>query len=161
MIGSFFIYRASQNSPKAPPDPPKVFPRAPQTTLTHGTPLPHALSQSSSRPPQSAPQSIPDHLDLPWVQKQSFPELSQSSSRPSQSAPQSTPDHLDLPRVQKQLFWELFFNNMRFRRGETVVWDNPAIPGYSPDSPDSPDRVSSAAARDPSSTRAGGQDDGS
>ena len=48
-----------------------------------------------------------------------------------------------------------------FRLSETAVWDNPAIPGYSPDSPDSSDRVSSAAARDPSSTRAGGQDDGS
>ena len=50
------------------------------------------------------------------------------STRPSQSAPQSTPDHLDLPRVQKQLFWGVFFNNIRFRRGETVVWDNPVIP---------------------------------
>ena len=28
-----YIYRASQNSPKAPPDPPKVLPRASQTTL--------------------------------------------------------------------------------------------------------------------------------
>ena len=31
--------------------------------------------QSSSRPSQSAPQSTPDHLDLPRVQKQLFWEL--------------------------------------------------------------------------------------
>ena len=83
-------------------------------------PLPHTLPQRSSRPPQTAPQSIPDQLDLPR-------ELSQSPSRPSQSAPQRTPDHFDLPRIQKPLFCELFFNNMRFRRGETAVWDNRRI----------------------------------
>ena len=42
-----------------------------------------------------------------------------------------------------------------------MVWDIHRIHSLSPDPPDPPDPVSSTAARDPPTTRAGGQDDGS
>ena len=88
----------------------------------------------------SIPKKCPD---FPPTCPQGLPEVSQSSSRLSQSSPQGVPGPgLGRARLRRA--------KVASRVDETLLWNTPPVP---------PDRVSSAAARTPTSTRAGGQDD--
>ena len=85
---------------------PPCHTRSPKAPQDRPRMLPRA-SQTSLTCPGNSPKAPPDPPKVP---------------------PQGTPDHLDLPRVQQPYSGRSFFNNMRFRRGETAVWDNPRIP---------------------------------